>query len=136
MKDDEIKLLDHFALEAMKALLADSNLREADHSYWKEVARDSYGYALAMVKERKRFVAPEPAEFHTRLPFSYDIFQRPDELGGGWRLRLWVNGEEAGGGVFPLRNDPEVDPKELNHEAYADAKAAGDAWYASRDIGE
>lgn len=31
----------------------------------------------------------------------YDITPRPVELGGGWRLRLLVNGEEVGGGVFP-----------------------------------
>ena len=33
---------------------------------------------------------------------SYQIDPRPLELGGGWRLRLIENGEEVGGGVFPL----------------------------------
>ena len=33
---------------------------------------------------------------------SYQIDPRPLELGGGWRLRLIEDGEEVGGGVFPL----------------------------------
>lgn len=33
---------------------------------------------------------------------SYQIDPRPAELGGGWRLRLIEDGEEVGGGVFPL----------------------------------
>ncbi len=33
---------------------------------------------------------------------SYEINPRPTELGGGWRLRLFEDGEEVGGGVFPL----------------------------------
>ena len=34
--------------------------------------------------------------------YGYAIDPRPAELGGGWRLRLLENGEEVGGGVFPL----------------------------------
>jgi len=33
---------------------------------------------------------------------TYEITPRPAELGGGWRLRLLENGEEVGGGVFPV----------------------------------
>lgn len=73
MKDDDIKLMDHFALEAMKVLLADQSLREADDRFWEEVARDAYGYAFAMVKERKKRLAElapkdtEPVTLHESL---------------------------------------------------------------------
>lgn len=42
------------------------------------------------------------------MPFSYEITPRPVELGDGWRLRLLENGEEVGGGVFPVvLDDPQ-----------------------------
>ena len=34
------------------------------------------------------------------MKFSYEITPRPDNLGGGWRLRLLEDDEEVGGGVF------------------------------------
>lgn len=34
--------------------------------------------------------------------YGFAIDPRPAELGGGWFLRLLENGEEVGGGVFPL----------------------------------
>jgi hypothetical protein len=34
---------------------------------------------------------------------SYEITPRPVELGGGWQLRLLEDGEEVGGGVFPVK---------------------------------
>jgi hypothetical protein len=37
--------------------------------------------------------------------YSYEIEPRDAELGGGWRLRLLEDGEEVGGGVFPLTGD-------------------------------
>jgi len=40
------------------------------------------------------------------MKHSYEINPRPVELGGGWQLRLLENGEEAGGGVFPIQDDP------------------------------
>ena len=33
---------------------------------------------------------------------GYEIEARDSALGGGWRLRLFEDGEDAGGGVFPL----------------------------------
>lgn len=43
------------------------------------------------------------------MSYSYEITQRPVELGGGWKLRLIENGEEMGGGVFPVAlNDPQA----------------------------
>jgi hypothetical protein len=35
------------------------------------------------------------------MKFSYEITPRPDNLGGGWRLRLLEGDTEVGGGVFP-----------------------------------
>lgn len=56
---------------------------------------------------------------------TYQIDPRAPELGGGWQLKLIENGEEAGGGVFPLANeDPEFD------QAYQDALDEGEAWVA------
>lgn len=36
---------------------------------------------------------------------SYEIKPRPDHLGGGWNLKFYEDGEEAGGGVFPIADD-------------------------------
>lgn len=33
---------------------------------------------------------------------SYEIVPRPAAVGGGWKLVLLEDGEEAGGGVFPV----------------------------------
>lgn len=38
----------------------------------------------------------------------YEIAPRPIELGGGWNVKLYIDNEEAGGGVFPA--DPDRDP--------------------------
>lgn len=40
---------------------------------------------------------------------SYEISPRPQDLGGGWNLKLYENGQEAGGGAFPV---PADDPHE------------------------
>jgi hypothetical protein len=68
---------------------------------------------------------------------SYQIDPRPAELGGGWRLRLIEDGEEVGGGVFPLSEYATEDNAEDNAEkaakwAYEDALAEASAWLASR----
>lgn len=39
------------------------------------------------------------------MKYSYEINPRSVELGGGWRLRLLEDGEETGGGVFPVALD-------------------------------
>ncbi|MDI3260846.1 MAG: hypothetical protein QJR02_14260 [Sinobacteraceae bacterium] len=49
------------------------------------------------------------------MKYRIEIDPRPEELGGGWRLRLIEDGEEVGGGVYP--------PDE-----YDDALADGQAW--------
>lgn len=36
---------------------------------------------------------------------TYKIKPRPSDLGGGWRLALLEDDEEAGGGVFPLSEE-------------------------------
>jgi len=36
---------------------------------------------------------------------TYEIYPRSADLGGGWKLRLLENGQEAGGGVFPVPGD-------------------------------
>ena len=40
---------------------------------------------------------------------TYKIQPRPADLGGGWHLKLYENTQEAGGGVYPIREeDPHV----------------------------
>ena len=56
---------------------------------------------------------------------SYEISPRPLELGGGWRLRLIEDGEEVGGGVFPL--DASAGDVE---QAFEEAKAEAIGWMA------
>lgn len=39
------------------------------------------------------------------MRYSYEIKPRPVELGGGWKLALLQDGQEVGGGVFPVPED-------------------------------
>lgn len=71
--------------------------------------------------------------------YGYEITPRPAELGGGWRLRLFEDGEEAGGGVFPLAAymsqfpEDEARERELAEKAaYEDALDEARVWMASR----
>lgn len=34
--------------------------------------------------------------------YGYEVSPRAPEVGGGWRLQLFEDGVEVGGGVFPL----------------------------------
>lgn len=43
--------------------------------------------------------------------YRYELKPRAPELGGGWNLKLYVDNEEAGGGVYPLVPDPETNPE-------------------------
>lgn len=60
------------------------------------------------------------------IKYTYKIDKRPDSLGGGYRLRLLENGEEVGGGVFPLELVDELGKAESDARAYSDADS--DAW--------
>lgn len=70
--------------------------------------------------------------------YGYAIDPRPAKLGGGWRLRLLENGEEVGGGVFPLSPylsafpaTDEANEREMAEKAaYSDAMAEASAWLA------
>lgn len=57
---------------------------------------------------------------------TYEIHPRPTNLGGGWKLTLLEDGEEAGGGVFPAEDDPKI-----SDEAYNDAMDEGESWSSS-----
>ena len=37
------------------------------------------------------------------MRYSYEIRLRPVELGAGWKLTLLEDGQDVGGGVFPVR---------------------------------
>jgi hypothetical protein len=47
----------------------------------------------------------------------FEIVERPFALGGGWKLTLFEDDQEAGGGVFPPGPD-----------SYQDALDEGDSW--------
>jgi hypothetical protein len=65
---------------------------------------------------------------------TYQIDPRPVDLGGGWRLRLLEEGEEMGGGVFPLAEYAALaeSDKARADLAYADALEEGEAWQTNR----
>ena len=96
----------------------------------------------------------------SRTGRSYEITPRPANLGGGWKLTLREDGQEAGGGVFPVpEENPQVGmewwnslpveersywlvraasamPAAAHHayllaEAYNDAVATGEDWTAA-----
>lgn len=60
---------------------------------------------------------------------TYSLEKRSANLGGGYRLRLLEDGEECGGGVFPL--DAYEGPDQ-DRQAKADAIAEGEEWMATR----
>lgn len=91
---------------------------------------------------------------------SYEIVPRPADLGGGWKLTLLEDGQEAGGGVFPVpKEDPQdgidwwnrLSKEDQGHwimmavspipavarlayrlaEAYADARQEGENWVSA-----
>ncbi|MFQ1820428.1 hypothetical protein ACK37D_19930 [Aeromonas veronii] len=68
--------------------------------------------------------------------YDYQITPRTLDLGGGWNLRLLENGEEVGGGVFPLpkycnfRDENAL--QTLLDSLYEDALAEATAWLSSR----
>lgn len=95
------------------------------------------------------------------MKYSYEIKARPAELGSGWKLVLLEDGQEVGGGVFPVREEaPQTGmdwwnglteerrahwlmmsasaiPVAARHayllaEAYNDAQDEADAWMSTR----
>lgn len=72
------------------------------------------------------------------MEYTYDILPRPDHLGGGWNLRLLEDGEEVGGGIFPVSWSVVVEGLTLAEalaEAFADAEAEACDWLDSRGVG-
>jgi hypothetical protein len=67
---------------------------------------------------------------------TYTIRPRPANLGGGWNLKLYEDGQEAGGGVYPVQAaDPRagIDAERNAHllaDAYNDAMGDGESWSA------
>ena len=65
---------------------------------------------------------------------SYEIKERPANLGGGWVLMMFEDEEEMGRGYYPLfRQDrplgvDEVEP--VTKALFAEAQADGESWIA------
>lgn len=66
------------------------------------------------------------------MEFSYEIKPRASDLGGGWRLRLLVDGQEIGGGVFPPVNGID-DVAIALQAAFDDAEGEAYAWLDTRE---
>lgn len=76
------------------------------------------------------------------MVYAYEILPRAAALGDGWRLRLLEDGDEVGGGVFPIpivAADPEegmawwnglVEPERARWLHVAGSAVPGDAWLA------
>lgn len=76
------------------------------------------------------------------MKHSYEINPRRAELGDGWNLRLIEDGEEVGGGVFPIAQDKDDAQKGMDwwnqlteqNRAYwmevAESAVPADAWAA------
>lgn len=60
--------------------------------------------------------------------YRYTIDPRPADLGGGWRLAMFEDGDEVGGGVFP----PAGQGEEALTAAYCEALEWAQEWQASR----
>lgn len=97
--------------EELRGLLADGIFPEG----WLVV--DENGFWDSDEEEFCRLLAWRPV----RIEYRYEIEPRLAELGGGWRLHLFENDEEVGGGVFPEGD-----------EGYSEALDEGNAWLATR----
>jgi hypothetical protein len=74
------------------------------------------------------------------MKYSYEILPRPVELGGGWRLRMFEDGKEVGGGVFPIvLDDPQAgvtwwngcrEPERGHWLAVVQSAVPAEAWVA------
>jgi hypothetical protein len=69
------------------------------------------------------------------VEYGFEIRSRNADLGGGWALRLFEDGEEMGGGVFPLAAYQGATAKEARKMALADALAEAESWIDSRRCG-
>ena len=105
---------------------------EAEMQITLAALRDSFGVNTAPAQELHGqeladwLEQAEDAVFKSQFaPRTYQIDPRPQELGGGWNLKLFEGGEEMGGGVFPLV--PNTDGTDFD-AAYQDATDEGEAW--------
>lgn len=80
---------------------------------------------------------------------SYQITERPAELGGGWCLKMYQDGEEMGHGVYPLPTldewtddgEPVAVDEEVEHTMdrlcaeilHAAAVSDGESWLSLAD---
>lgn len=70
---------------------------------------------------------------------TYEITERPANLGGGWVLLMFENGEEMGRGYYPLPDLPElfIDDDEYQFvmdALHAEAQAEGESWQSGEGL--
>ena len=69
---------------------------------------------------------------------SYEIKERPSNLGGGWVLIMFLDGEEMGRGYYPLFlhdrplgvDEVESVTESVTKALFAEAQADGESWKA------
>ena len=67
---------------------------------------------------------------------SYEIEERPANLGGGWVLIMFLDGDEMGRGYYPLFlhdrplgvDEVESVTESVTKALFAEAQADGDSW--------
>lgn len=64
--------------------------------------------------------------------YRYEIEPRPAAVGSGWCLRLYEDGQEVGGGIFPPTYSDDWDDEEASRLAHAEAQDLGEHWLATR----
>ena len=99
----------------------------AGMEWWNSIDEDERAYWLA---EANTAIAAEAWAEYQRRP-RYTVTQRPEALGGGWSLKLYLGDVEMGGGVSPPDAEAES-PEQALIWAYNDAAEAGDEWVQSR----
>ncbi len=57
---------------------------------------------------------------------SFEINPRPLSVGGGWKMQLFEDGLEVGGGVFPAGDDGYCDAFNTASEWVADYEVSND----------
>jgi len=57
------------------------------------------------------------------MSHTFEISERPASVGGGWKMQLFEDGLEVGGGLFPAGDD-----------GYCDAYETASQWLADYQI--
>lgn len=114
---------DAIILTAEEKMLVEEEIHNLDselvkcraNDKWRELHRQRRHLVLELAAGRRL-----PLSDDRDIQYDYEILPLKAEAGGGWRLRLLQDGEEVGGGVFPLVMDEEAGSYWWSHLTEAD----------------